>query len=163
MTWLDYALLGVTVVSVAWGVWRGFVREAISLAGWVIAFVVANMLAAQAGEMLPESLGRAELRVLAAFVAIFLASLALTTLAGLLLSKALKAAGLSGLDRTLGGIFGLARALVLAVAFALVAGLTTLPGQPLWKDSVSGPYLAQAALAARGWLPPAFASRLRYH
>jgi membrane protein required for colicin V production len=57
----------------------------------------------------------------------------------------------------------LARALVLAVAFALVAGLTTFPGHPIWKESVSGPHLAQAALAVRGWLPPAFASRLRYH
>ena len=163
MTWLDYALLGVTVISVGWGIWRGFVREAISRAGWVVAFVVANMFAGQAGEMLPDSLGRAELRVLAAFVAIFLVSLAVTTLAGLLLSKLLKAAGLSGLDRTLGGLFGLARALVLAVAFALVAGLTTFPGHPIWKDSVSGPHLAQAALAVRGWLPAALASRLRYH
>jgi membrane protein required for colicin V production len=163
MTWLDYALLGVAVVSVAWGVWRGFAREAVSLAGWVIAFVVANLFAGQVGEMLPDSLGRAELRVLASFVAIFLVALAVTTLAGLLLSRLLKAAGLSGLDRTLGGIFGLARALVLAVAFALVAGLTTFPGHPIWKESVSGPHLAQAALAVRGWLPPAFASRLRYH
>jgi membrane protein required for colicin V production len=163
MTWLDYALLGVTVVSVAWGIWRGFVREAISLAGWVIAFIVANMFAGQVGEMLPDSLGRAELRVLASFVAIFLVALALTTLAGILLSRLLKAAGLSGLDRTLGGVFGLARALVLAVAFALVAGLTTFPGHPIWKESVSGPHLAQVALAVRGWLPPAFAGRLRYH
>jgi membrane protein required for colicin V production len=163
MTWLDYALLGVIVVSVAWGAWRGFAREAVSLAGWVVAFVVANLFAGQVGEMLPDSLGRAELRVLASFVAIFLVALAVTTLAGLLLSKLLKAAGLSGLDRTLGGIFGLARALVLAVAFALVAGLTTFPGHPIWKESVSGPHLAQAALAVRGWLPPAFASRLRYH
>lgn len=163
MTGLDYAVLGVTAVSVVWGIWRGFVRETISLAGWVIAFLAANLLAGPAGEMLPESIARAELRVLIAFVAIFLVTLALTSIAGLLLSKLLKAAGLAGLDRTLGGLFGFARALILASAFALVAGLTTFPGHPAWKQSVSGPYLAQAALALRAWLPPAFANRLRYH
>jgi membrane protein required for colicin V production len=163
MTGLDYAILGVTAVSVAWGVWRGFVRETISLAGWVIAFLAANLLAGPAGEMLPESMARAELRVLIAFVAIFVVALTLTSIAGILLSKLLKAAGLAGLDRTLGGLFGLARALILAAALALVAGLTTFPGHPMWNQSVSGPYLAQVALALRAWLPPAFANRLRYH
>jgi membrane protein required for colicin V production len=163
MTGLDYAVLGVTAVSVAWGIWRGFVRETISLAGWVIAFLAANLLAGPAGEMLPESVARAELRVLIAFVAIFVVALTLTSIAGILLSKLLKAAGLAGLDRTLGGLFGLVRALILVAAFALVAGLTTLPGHPIWKQSLSGSYLAQVALALRGWLPPAFANRLRYH
>jgi len=163
MTGLDYAILGVTAVSVAWGIWRGFVRETISLAGWVIAFLAANLLAGPAGELLPESIARAEVRVLIAFVAIFVVALTLTSIAGILLSKLLKAAGLAGLDRTLGGLFGLVRALILIAAFALVAGLSTLPSHPIWKQSLSGAYLAQAALALRGWLPPAFANRLRYH
>ena len=53
MGWLDYALLGVMAISIAWGVWHGFVREVISLAGWVIAFLAANLFAAPLGEMGP--------------------------------------------------------------------------------------------------------------
>lgn len=160
MSWLDYAALGVLALSTAWGVWRGLVREVISLAGWILAFLAANLFAPPLAEALP--IAQPDLRVIVAFVAIFIVTLTLATLAALLLSKALKAAGLASLDRTLGGLFGVARALLIALAFALVAGLTSLPQQPLWKQSVSGPMLGRAAIQLKPWLPPALAGRLRY-
>ena len=163
MTWLDYAVIGVMLLSVAWGVWRGLVREVMSLAGWVIAFLAANLFAGPLAEALPRSIPREELRLLIAFVAIFVVSLTLTTLAALLLAKILKAVGLGSLDRTLGGLFGLARGLIIVLAFALVAGLTAFPLNPIWKESFSGPTLGRTALALKPWLPPAFAERLRYH
>jgi len=163
MTWLDYAVLGVMVVSIAWGVWRGLVREVISLTGWVIAFLVANLAAGPLGETLPESLGQPELRVLIAFVAIFVLILAVATLAGLLLARILKAVGLGGLDRTLGGVFGLARGALIVLAFALLAGLTPMPRQAVWTKAASRNLLEQSVLALKPWLPPAFAERLRYH
>jgi membrane protein required for colicin V production len=163
MTWLDYAVLGVMGISIAWGVWRGLVREVMSLAGWVIAFLAANLFAAPLAETLPASISRPELRVLAAFVGIFVLSLAVATLAGLLLSRIIRAIGLGSLDATLGALFGVARGLLIALAFALIAGLTRVPLQPMWKDSVSGPAMASAATAFKPWLPPAFAERLRYH
>lgn len=162
MTALDWALLGVAGVSIGWGLWRGLVREVISLAGWVIAFLAANLFAGPLGEALPRSIPGPELRVLVAFVAIFIAGLVVSTLFALALSKLAKAAGLGGLDRTLGALFGLGRALLLVLAFALLAGLTVLPRNPIWKVSASGRYLAQAALALKPSLPPAFAERLRY-
>ncbi len=163
MTWLDYAVLGVMGLSVVLGAWRGLVREVVSLAGWVIAFLAANLFAAPLAETLPRSLSPPELRVLVAFVGVFVLSLAVTSLAGLVLAKMVKAVGLGGLDRTLGGLFGVARGLVLALAFALLAGLTRLPLDPIWTQSVSGPLLARAALVLKPWLPPAFGDRLRYH
>ena len=75
MTWLDYAVFGVSAVSVLWGAWRGLVREVISLAGWVIAFLAANLFAAPLSAALPGSVRGPELRVLVAFVVIFFASL----------------------------------------------------------------------------------------
>jgi membrane protein required for colicin V production len=162
MTWLDYAVLGVMAVSTVWGVWRGLVREVISLAGWVIAFLAANLFAGPLAEALPQSIPRSELRMLVAFVAIFIVTLTVTTLAALLLSKMLKAVGLGGLDRTLGGMFGVARGLLIVMAFALLAGLTSLPLRPVWKESSTGPILGRAALMLKPWLPPALTERLRY-
>jgi len=163
MTWLDYAVIGVILASVAWGAWTGLVREVVSLAGWVIAFLAANLFAGPVGESLPASLARPELRILLAFVGIFVLSLVVTTLAGLLLSRILKAVGLGGLDRGLGSLFGLLRGLLIVLALALLAGLTSFPREPVWTQSLSGAHLAQAALALKPWLPPAFADRLRYH
>jgi membrane protein required for colicin V production len=162
MTWLDYAVLGVMAVSIVWGAWRGLVREVIAILGWVMAFLAANLFAGPLGEEMPASIPTPELRLVAAFLAVFIGTLAITTLVALLLSKLVKAVGLGGLDHTLGALFGVTRGVVAVLAFALLAGLTALPRQPLWRDSVSGVPMAHAALALKPWLPPTFAERLRY-
>jgi membrane protein required for colicin V production len=163
VTGLDYAALGALALSVAWGLWRGLAREVISLSGWVLAFLAANLFAEPLAGALPQSISHRELRVIVAFLAVFVVTLTAATLLAMVLSKALKAAGLGGLDRTLGGIFGLGRALLIVLAFALVAGLTALPRQPLWRDSWSGPVLGRTVVELKPWLPAPLAERLRYH
>lgn len=162
MTWLDYAVIGVIGISIGWGLWRGLVREIMSLAGWVIAFLAANLFAAPVAELLPSAVSHPEYRLLLAFVVVFVLTLVVTSIAALLLLKIITAVGLGVTDRLLGALFGLARALLILVAFALVAGLTRMPARPVWKDSIFGPSLAGAALALKPWLPPALAGRLRY-
>lgn len=163
MTWFDYAILVGLVVSIAWGAWRGLVREVISVAAWVLAFLGANYFGSPLAGAMPESIPTPELRVLIAFVAVFIAILAVCTLLGQYLRKLVKVAGLGELDHVLGGLFGVARALVILLAFAIVAGLTAFPRQSAWRDSVSGPPMGRAALALRPWLPQALGERLRYH
>ena len=163
MTALDYAFVGLLALSTAWGVWRGLVREVISLAGWVLAFIAANFLAEPLADALTGFISNPDLRAIVAFVAIFVVVLTLVTLAAIALSKALKSTGLRGLDRTLGGLFGLARGVLIAVLFAVVAGLTSLPQNPMWKASWSGPMLGRTVEQLTPWLPPALAGRLRYH
>jgi len=163
MTWLDYAILAGFVVSIAWGAWRGLVREVISVAAWVLAFLGANYFGSPLAGVMPESIPTPELRVLIAFVAVFIVILAVCTLLGQFLRKLVKVAGLGELDHVLGGMFGMARALVILLAFAIVAGLTAFPRQSAWRDSVSGPPMGRAALALRPWLPQALGQRLRYH
>jgi len=163
MTWLDLAVLAVMVLSMAWGLWRGLVHEVISLAAWVIAFLAANWGAAPLAGLVPTRSPQPDWHVFVAFVAIFLVTLTITTLVGVMLSRLAKKAGLGGLDRALGGVFGLVRGWVIVLAFALLAGLTNLPSAPVWRDSFIGPSLVRAATYLKGWLPPAFADRLRYH
>jgi len=159
---LDIAIVAVLLISMAWGIWRGFVREILSLAGWVLAFLAANAVAAPLGEALPESMARPEVRVLIAFVVVFVFTLSVTTLAAMLLSKLFKAAGLGGVDRTLGALFGLARGVLILLAVTVAAGLTSLPRDALWKQSVGAGMLTRAALQLRPWLPPRLERRLRY-
>lgn len=162
MTWLDYALLGVFAVSLAVGVWRGLVREVLSILGWVIAFLAANLLAGPLGQHMPQVIPSPELRVAAAYVAVFIASLVVTSLLGLLISRIVKAVGLGGVDRSLGALFGAARAVLIVVVAALLAGLTSAPRQAFWKESAGGPWLVRAALMVKPVLPQTFAERLRY-
>ena len=163
MSWLDYAIIGVIVASIAWGVWRGLMREVMSLAGWVLAFLAANAVAGTLGEMLPEAVGSSEVRILIAFAVVFVLTVSVATLVGMLLAKLFKAAGLGGVDRTLGGLFGLARGLVILLACAIAAGLTALPRQPAWKESVGAGMLTRTVQQLDPWLPPALAKRLKYN
>ncbi len=162
MTWLDYAVIGVFAVSLALGAWRGLVREVLSILGWIIAFLAANLLAGPLGPAMPQAIPTPELRVAAAYLAVFIGSLIVTSLAGLLLSKIVKAAGLGGLDRLLGAVFGAARGLLIVLAAALLAGLTSAPRQAFWRDSASGPLLAQVGGMLKPLLPQTLAERLRY-
>jgi membrane protein required for colicin V production len=162
MSALDIAILAVLALSVAWGIWRGFVREILSLAGWVLAFLAANAVAAQLGELLPASWARAEVRVLIAFVVVFVLALSATALVATLLSRLFKKAGLGGVDRTLGALFGLARGVVILLAVTIAAGLTSLPRDPLWRSSVGAGMLTRTVLQLRPWLPPRLERRLRY-
>ena len=162
MTWLDYAVAGVLLLCILFGLWRGLVREVVSILGWVIAFLAANLFAAPLGQALPSEIPTPELRLAIAFMAIFVCSLALTTLLGLLLSKMVKAVGLEGIDRTLGALFGTAKGVLILLAVALLAGLTSAPRQSYWRDSIAGETLARCAIAFKPLLPPTFAERLRY-
>jgi len=163
MTWVDYAVIAVMAASILWGLWRGIIREVVSLGAWVIAFLTANLFAGPYAQYAPQSIASPELRVLAAFVGIFLITLVVTTLFGLVVSRLASAAGLGGVDRGLGALFGVARGALIVLVLALLAGLTRLPEDAAWRNSVSGPWMAAAALALKAWLPPAFADRLRYH
>jgi membrane protein required for colicin V production len=59
-------------------------------------------------------------------------------------------------------VFGVARGLIVIVVFALIAGVTALPRQNWWQNSVLGVPLAQAALALKPYLPRAWADRLDF-
>ena len=162
MTWLDYGVIAVLLLSIAWGAWRGLVHEVLSLAGWIMAFVAANLLAAPLSESFPANM-RPEFRVVAAFLVIFIAVLVLTTLLSALVTKFVRVSVLQSLDRWLGALFGLLRGLLIVVVLAMVAGMSPLPRQDAWKHSASGYSLAQTVIQLKPWLPPAFAQRLKYN
>ena len=162
MTWLDYAVIAILVLSIAWGIWRGLVHEVLSLVGWILAFVVGNLLAMPLAGRLPAAM-RPELRVVVAYVVIFVGTLVVAALLAALFTKFIKVSVLHSLNRWLGALFGLLRGLLIVVVLAMVAGLTSLPRRPDWTDSATGYSLAQTVIQLKPWLPAAFAQRLRYH
>ncbi|WP_369384820.1 CvpA family protein [Methylobacillus glycogenes] len=74
---------------------RGFVREILALAGWVIAFVVARLYTVELASRLPDAIPSAELKFLAAFLILFLSSLLLCSLLAIAIAQLFKTVGLS--------------------------------------------------------------------
>ncbi|MBW8904945.1 MAG: CvpA family protein [Betaproteobacteria bacterium] len=162
MTWIDYTVIVVLIVSIAWGAWRGLVHEMLSLIGWILAFAAGNLFAAPLAEMLPSSMSPG-VRVVVAYVSIFVGTLVVAALLSALVTRFIKVSVLHSLNRSLGALFGLLRGLLIVVVLAMVAGLSPLPRKPDWTNSATGYSLAQTVVQLRPWLPPALAQRLRYH
>ncbi|MDD3528473.1 MAG: CvpA family protein [Gallionellaceae bacterium] len=161
MNAIDWIALAILAGSLAMGLMRGFVREALSLAAWVAAFLAARLFSPALAPLIP-GIAEAGLREAAAIVLIFVGVLILAHLLAALLANLLKWAGLGGLDRLLGMLFGTARALVVLVLLTLVAGLTALPRSEAWQASlVHGP-LELAAQKIIPWLPDDLAALIRF-
>jgi membrane protein required for colicin V production len=161
MTWFDYAVFAVVCVSVLLAAWRGVVREIMALAGWVAAFILSSLFAQDLARWLPVSLSPM-LRSVLAYLVIFLAVLLLSGLVGMLLAKLFHAAGLGLTDRAVGALFGLARGLLIVFVGVMMAGLTSLPKEPFWREAALSGLIETAVLAAKPALPKDFAQRIRY-
>lgn len=162
MTLFDYIVLGVIGISVLLSVLRGFVRESLSLASWVIAFVVAKLYMLQVEPLLPEAIPGEALRLLAAFLILFLLTLLVCSLLAMVLGEIFRKAGLGWVDRSLGAVFGLARGLVMICLAVLLGGLTSLPGEPFWRNALLSPPLEAAVTQLLPWLPQDVAKHIKY-
>jgi len=161
MTWFDYAVIAIVGLSVLLAVMRGIVREIAALAGWAAALVLSSLFAQGLAQWLPASLSPM-LRVVIAYLVIFLGVLLLSGLAGLLLAKLFRVAGLGFTDRAVGALFGLVRGVLIVFVSVMVAGLTSLPKEAFWREAaLSGP-VETAVLAAKPVLPRDLAQRIRY-
>ena len=162
MTVIDIVVLAIVGISIVLGVFRGLVREVLSLVAWVAAFLVANLLAPEAAKLLPPAMASEEIRLLVSFVVVFIVALIGLSVLAILASKLVKAVGLGPADRAVGGVFGLVRGMLVVMILVLLAGLTALPRQPAWRNAVlSGP-LEAFAVQIRAWLPADLAKRIKY-
>ncbi len=162
MTVFDYAVLGIIGFSVLLGMLRGFVREALDLAGWVVAFFVARAYGVQAAGMLAEYLPNESLRLVAGFLAVYLLTLLLASLLAIGLSEVVKKVGLGLPDRLFGLLFGCARGVLVVGILVLLGGMTSLPQRQEWQDATFSPPLEALVMAAVPWLPKQMTQYLNF-
>lgn len=162
MTFFDYTVLAVVGVSMLLGVMRGLVREALNLLAWVAAFWVAIAFTADVARMLPEAIPTESLRFLAAMVILFIGALLLASLVTIAVAELVKTLGLSVYDKGLGGMFGMARGLLIVLALVLLAGLTSMPHQGFWRNAMFSAPLEAFAADVKPWLPEDLSKRISY-
>ena len=162
MTLFDYLTLFVLVASVIISTTRGVVREVLSLASWVAAFMVANLYGETLAQLLPDALPGALTRLIVAFVVLFIGTRLLMGLLMLMCESLIKATGLSFLDRSLGSVFGFARGLLIVLVTVVLCGMTAIPQQAFWKDAMLSPYAESAARSVKPFLPDEFARHVQF-
>lgn len=162
MTIFDYLVLLVLACSVIIGTLRGFVREVLSLASWIVALVVANAYGEALATMLPDMIPGESTRLIVAFIALFIGTRLLMALVSRTLSELVKATGLTLVDRSLGSLFGAARGAVVVVAVVLLCGTTAIPQQAFWREAVFSAWAEQAAMTLMPYLPGKFAEHVSF-
>ena len=135
MIWIDYTILTPIGLSAVVGLFRGFIREAFSLASWGIGIWVGTAFSRQVSEYLETYISVPPLRIAAAFMSLFLTVLLLGNMAGYLITQLVNKTGLTGSDRFLGLFFGIGRGVLVIAVIVLLAGLTPLPESPWWHES----------------------------
>lgn len=157
----DWVLLGVLLMSMVVGLWRGLVYEVLSLAGWLAAFAVAQWLAADVAVRLPfMANAAAQVQYAVGFVLVFVVTLFAAGLLSWLIKKLVESAGLRPVDRALGGMFGLARGVVVLVALTVVLHLTGLSRQDWWLSARGPVWIDVVIKGIRPVLPDALVDYL---
>lgn len=162
MTGFDLAVIAVIGFSMLLAFARGIVRSLIGLLAWVAGLVGAILLAPVVVVALPAVPEYPLVPYAIAFVSVFLVAIVLGALIAWPIASIVRKAGLGFVDRGLGAVFGLARGVVVIVAFVLLGGFSRLPERDWWQNSLLVPPFERAALAAARWLPSAWAERLHY-
>src|SRR5919197_4093740 len=153
MSWADYIILAIILLSALLSVGRGFVREVLSLFGWVAALWVSISFSPALSERLYSVVSVPSMRRVLGFLTLFIATLLLAAGVNHLITKLIIKKGLSSTDRALGILFGMARGIAIVAIMVLMAGLTPLPQDPWWKESLLLEHFQSLALLIRSYLP----------
>lgn len=129
---------------------------------WVVAFIVANMYGKVLAPMLPAALPDETTRLIVSFVILFIGVRLAMTLFVKAVDALISAGGLSGLNRCLGSMFGLARGALISLVLVLLCGMTSIPQQPFWKNAMFSPLAEQVAMMALPFLPGSIVQNIKY-
>ena len=161
MTVFDYLVLLIVATSLLLGMWRGVVGELIALVAWVLAFFAAKWWGTPLAHWFT-AISDPTLRIVAGWVAVFMATLVIMALLRLTVRSLIKALGMTLSDRLLGLLFGVARGLAIVLLLVAVGGMTALPKEKWWSEAYFAAPLETAVLASKPWLPSDVAKRIRF-
>lgn len=145
----DLLLLVAVLVSTAVGVWRGLVKEAMSLVTWLAAIWLAWRFSWLTEDVFEPWLEAPELKVWAGRILIFLLVLIVGGVVSWLVAMLVRHSPLSGSDRALGALFGFGRGALLIGLVAIAVEFAGFSSEPWWRNSRIRPYGDQIANGIR--------------
>lgn len=145
----DHIFAIALLVSGTVGYFRGFIRESIALAAWLVGLWLAWHFAYLVNPWLGGALAEPGVREWTGRAIVLLLVLLLGALVGSIVSHyARRAVGLAAMDRLLGIVFGLVRGAVLIGLFVLAGRAVNLDLEPWWSETRSMP----VAEAVANWI-----------
>ena len=142
---LDGVVIAVIFISAILAMFRGFVREVLSIAAWVAAAILAYLFYEDLLPYIQKYVANPQVAVGLSAAAIFLVSLIVVSLITMKISDFVMDSPVGALDRLIGFIFGAARGLLLVVVAVIFFNwLVDAPNRPAWvTTAASYPQLSE--------------------
>lgn len=147
MATVDIFVLLIIGVSCLLGIFRGLIKEALSLVFWIGAIIAAGVFSTTAGAWLSDFIVNPMLQRVAAFVLIFIVVVFVGGLISNGISSLLSEAGLGAADRALGALFGIVRGVVIITVIVMLTSRFSFT-QQFYGQSQAMPYV----MAMADWL-----------
>ncbi len=153
LNWADYTIIAIIAISTIISLMRGFVREALSLGVWLGAFFIAFKFSDLISPMFRAYINSDSIRFAAAFALLMVSSLVIGAIISHFLALLIRSTGLSGTDRVLGIVFGLARGVLFVVILLMIGQLSNFQRQPWWTGSKLIPQFSGLVTQLESLLP----------
>lgn len=155
MAIIDGIIVAVVVISALISITRGFVKEMLSLLSWLCGFIIARAFSGPLDGLLSSVIETPSLRYGISFAGLFIATLIVGALINHLVGELVDLTGLTGTDRVLGVVFGVARGLVLVTAIIYGLQFMSFHQDPWWQESWLIPHFEQMVEWSKDTLPGA--------
>lgn len=165
---MEFGIIDILVIitlslSVLFAFYRGLVRELLGITSWILAGLGALYCYVYAQPLVHKFIENETFAGIVAGAGISLIVLIIMTLINAKITGRLRKSSLSGLDRLLGFLFGVFRAVLLIAVVYIAAGLI-LPEKQLkkWeKGNWTMPYIEMSADVVRRLIPESFRKDLK--
>ncbi len=158
--WVDIAIAALLLISILVGIFRGLVKELLSVMAWIAAIWVTFTYGQMASGYLVGYLKNPDMASAVSYVLVFLAALIIFSIVGYMVGRIFSATGMTGIDRSLGSVFGAVRGAVLVAILILVGRFMAFEEHSWWTDSQLLGYFDSLAEWIRSYLPEKIAQDL---
>lgn len=137
----DYIFLIISIISIILSLFRGGIREILSITTWVLSFIITHKYGHFISEKLPQNISNNFIRIIIVYFLIFIIIAIIVAIINKIISSILNYIGLGNIDHLLAMIFGTIRALFIYAILILIIEAFRIDEQHNWKIAKSYPII----------------------
>ncbi len=155
MAGFDWIIAAIILVSMIVSIFRGFIKESLSLISWILAIWLGITFCVEAGELIHQyvRIPTPKFREWAGFAAVFILTLFLFAVISYMVYKFIVRGPIKGVDRVLGIGFGALRGIAIVVALLMVARALGMENSQWWSSAKHIPKFVPVMDFVEGMLP----------
>lgn len=156
----DIGVIILVTISTLIGLYRGILRELLTILTWIVAALIAYAYGDKAGEYFT-FVESGSVKLILGMLALFISVVLLGFIIKLIVCKAAKFSGATPLDRICGLLFGMLRGCALVMVFLLLSA-NVIPTQSWYQKSQLLPRFATSAGVVVSYMPGSWNDYLKH-